>query len=215
MILASPTEPMTVLAMLSPRAADWEISSLPERRGVDYLWRGAGRWWGVQRKTLADLLASCEDGRLTREIGQMRAMITMPMLAVEGHTARMAGFSAQASIERRLLSIQGQGIGVRTFRDAAELMAWIGVFYDWSKSESHETAMTLPKPRNDWGRPSNEDWQAHVLMSLPGIGPKLARVIVKHLGGHPVRVTATREELMSVPGIGPGTAKRILEVFGS
>lgn len=222
MILVSPAEPAAVKHALGgalfSATNDLEVatSGIPEARGVDFCWRGNGHWWGVQRKTVADFLASCDDGRLTREVAQMNAMITMPMLAMEGYSipGQYAGRVTRGALDRRLLTIESRGVGVREFRDTAQLCAWIVEFYLWSQHDGHETAASLPKPAGDWGTVSNAQFQAHILMSLPGVGAKIAKLIVDELGC-PVRFDATREQLMSIRGVGGKMADKILAVFGA
>lgn len=221
MIYVSPAEPASVQHALTnafytaTNLVDVSTSSLPERYGADFLWRGNGHWWGVQRKTIADFLASCDDGRLTREVAQMSDMVTMPMLAIEGRDipVQYAGRVDRGNLERRLLTIQSRGVGVREFRDTTELVAWIVEFWRWAQAEHHETAQSLPKPAGDWGKPTNAQFQALILQSLPGVGSKVARKVVEALGC-PMRIDATREDLMSVPGVGPRMADKILGVFG-
>ena len=221
MIWVSPAEPASVQHALTNAYfngtgfIDVSTSTLPEKYGTDFLWRGNGHFWGVQRKTVGDFLASCDDGRLSREVAQLTTMVTMPMLAMEGRAipAQYAGRVTRGGLDRRLLTIQSRGIGVREFRDTTELCAWLVEFYLWSQAEDHETARGLPKPTGDWGKVTNAQFQAHILQSLPGVGPKVARKIVEELGC-PMRLDATREDLMGVSGVGPRMADKILGVFG-
>ena len=62
-----------------------------------------------------------------------------------------------------------------------------------------------------WGTPSNEDYQRHLVMGLPGVGPELADRIVKKFRGVPWIWTINYEDLINVEGIGPKKARAIYD----
>lgn len=222
-ILHSPTERGAIIRHLTAsgadRGVDIQSSGLPERYGVDFFWLDAtGTKRGVQRKELADLLASLDDGRLTREIAQMNAAVDTPYLLIEGNIQFVSGNLAvrrydnitYGSFHRRLMSIADRGIQIVFTSEPSRSAAWILAYHQWTMNASHETARHRPKPTNDWGKPTNIDWQIHLLQGLDGVGAKTARAIIETLGRCPLRVDATIEELMSVPGIGRATAHKII-----
>lgn len=219
MILCSPTEReanRNLLGRIAGTRFGWEepvaISSLVEKRGVDYLWRGHGGWYGVQRKTADDLVASVQDDRLAREIGQMVSGVVLPMIGVEGRMRNWAGKVTEEAFEKMLLSVQYQGVAVRRCRDASDLYEWLCVMYEWSQ-RAHSTGMVRPKPAGDWGKVTNVHWQSHMLQGLPGIGPELANRIVETVG-NPLGLRVPIGDLAAVKGVGPKTIARIVEVFG-
>lgn len=227
MILCSPTERAAIRQPLDrlarAHAIDVEISALAERKGVDFAWHHNGRWWGVQRKELHDFLASLDDGRLTKEIAQMNAHVTMPIVALEGRIAltndgmvMTKGYGRPitwSSLRRRMLTVQSRGIGVFQTDGHAGTAELIVDLYEWSMAEGHTTATTRPKPTADWGKLTNRDFQVHLLTSLPDVGRKTAEAIIDTLGRCPVRIDATVAELMTVPGIGRVMARKIVNTI--
>lgn len=229
-ILVSPTERAAVQLALRDATKGYHrttgdvidmdaTSMMPENKGVDFLWRSQGRWWGVQRKQLNDLLASFDDGRLSKEIAQMRAAIAMPHLVIEGRIASdNSGMLMKdgwgrpvslSSLRSRVLTIGYEGVHVSYTRDIRATASLVVDAYVWSRRANHSTAKTRPKPTNDWGKLSNKEYQAHLLQGLPGVGPGLAEAIIDTLG-FPLALTATVEDLLRVPGLGEKKARKLV-----
>ena len=57
--------------------------------------------------------------------------------------------------------------------------------------------------------PSLHTTQRYMLETIPGIGPHLARTLIKQFGSLQAIVNATLSDLMEVPGIGKGRAEKI------
>lgn len=226
MIFVSPAEPAKVRRTLADMCNDNPevvMHAQCEKRGVDFLWRGVGKWWGIQRKELHDLLASLNDGRLTKEIGQMHAGITMPHLILEGRVQQTTtgmlmtrGYNQPIHIEtlwKRLFSLGYAGVYVTTSRDITNTCQLIRTLYEWSQEASHHTARTWPKPTNDWGKATNRDTQIALLSMMPGIGAKTAANILDQTPRPPLAWNVTMEELLAVDGIGEKTATRLMRVL--
>lgn len=231
MILHSPTERGEVLTRLKRNCAAQGIelacTSYPESIGADFAWLDIeDNWRGIQRKELGDFLASLDDGRLAKEIKQLNAFVTMPVLILEGRlqvvnggdggggmvsTGKYRNDIAWDSYQRRLMTIMHHGLHVVRCDEPKQTADWITAHYQWSMSASHETGSTRPKPTGDWGKPTNRDWQVHLLTALDGVGRKTAEAVLDELGRCPLRLDATVMELMQVPGIGRKTAVKMIE----
>lgn len=223
----SPTERGEIIRHLGRYSGgNIKSSGIPESRGVDYVWEHNDTWHGVQRKELSDFLASLQDGRLAKEIGQMRASITMPMLVIEESAGQpqwahpheldggtWAGYTGRpitwAALQKILLTIRAQGIGIAATSGPRQTAQWIVAMRDWSMKETH-SIKGRPTPKDDWGNATNRDWQMHLLTALDGIGPKTANAILDHLGESPIKVTVDEQTLCQIPGIGAVTARRII-----
>jgi ERCC4-type nuclease len=225
-IYVSPAEPAKVKRMLMDVCGDrveTETHGAPERKGVDFLWRGNAQWWGVQRKEIHDYLASLNDNRLTREMGQMRASVTMPMVILEGKVqATTTGmlmdmqYGKPIHIETlwgRLFSMQLTGVHVMTSSNIRQTCEMIRAMYEWSQKADHMTGRSMAKPLNDWGTRTNKDYALAIHQMIPTIGPKMAEVLYDHFGGCILDLTVTRDELMQVFGLGAKSVDRIMRVF--
>lgn len=203
-----------------------EPSTRCEDSGCDFLWRGNKQWHGVQRKEVNDFLASLNDGRLTKEVGQMKAAVQIPLVVIEGKVRFINGSLASAyhrvgyreitedSWRARLLTLMSMGVHVQYSHDRADTAKWVVSAYQWSEKAEHSTASTRPGPSGDsWGKVGNKDFQVHLLCGLPGVGPRLALRIVERFGGVPIELGVGVKELMEVEGLGRVKAERIVRVF--
>jgi ERCC4-type nuclease len=217
-IFVSPAEPAHVRKLLGERA---QMSPLPERYGVDFLWRANGAWWGAQRKTISDLLASMRDGRIMREVGQMTTRISMPALVIEGRpqfttdgVMLKGAYGGEVTLRQwrgLMWSFASQGIVVDQVASAAELVAYVEQMADWSSKAKHTSLTTRPKNVDAaWGKPGNRDWGVYLLQGFDGVGAGVAGEVFDHFGRVPLRWDATREELLQVKGLGPTRVDKMM-----
>jgi ERCC4-type nuclease len=236
-ILISPAEPNAIrtqfaalLARVDPDGELYQaaVSGVPERRGVDFAWIARGHWWGVQRKELADLYASLEDGRLEKEIGQMNDSTMMPVIVMERAPqwttegvmvasdygrGRAITYDAWMGLH---LSLAARNITVLHSKDHATTCKVILAFIKWSIKPKHLTGMSRPGPTgNEWGQHTSRDWCIHLLQSFPLIGPEVAAQIHDTFGGVPLQWTVTRDQLLAIPGIGPKKADTLIRALRS
>lgn len=222
-LFVSPAEPARVRDMCARKLPGHTIqqSLITEQRGVDFLWRERGQWWGVQRKELADLLASMTDGRLAKEVGQMHDSVTAPVVVIERHPRWTADGSLVDDQWRTeftykawcglIMSLHAGGIGVIQTQGIGETVDTVGALIAWSAKPSHTSTSSRPGPSgNSWGKASSRDWSVHMLQGLPGVGAGVAAAVVDHFGRVPIAWTVDESELLAVPGVGPGRAKKMI-----
>lgn len=206
-LLVSPAEPKSLqIGTYSP---------LPESMGVDFLIPCPVGMVGVQRKEIHDLIASRGDGRLARELAQMK-QLDIAILLVEGRLKWTSDGVLSTSRSRwtraehhgMLFSIQSTGIWVNSSADLTDSREYLMLLERWCSKASHKGIMTRPKPTTLWGTRQDRDWSIHVLQSFDGIGPGVAGNIVDKLG-LPLRWTVTKEQLESVEGVGPKRAGKM------
>lgn len=208
MILVSPTEPAWLREI-------GRSSSVPERYGCDVLILPDKA--GIQRKTLADLVASLHDGRLAKEAQQMSRLDRAVLLLegrgrwstdgewIDGYTQTRF---TRASLVGLMLSLQLQGIWVVWSESATDTVRVVEEIERWLAKPRHSSLSSRPK-NGRWGRRSNKAWAVHFFQGFTGIGPATAEAIVDHLGV-PLRWTVGVEELLSVPGIGKVRAQEMV-----
>ena len=200
------------------------VSMLPENKGCDVAWYVNGTWWGVQRKEIADFIASVQDGRLAREIAQMRAAeLPIMVVVIEGRVQfTNDGYLMLGQRQTRVTksqynsmqwSLMDLGVHVSYTDSAYGTAEYIGGLARWSMKKTHNSMMRRPGPVAPWGKVMNEDWALHLLQSFDGLGLDRARAVLKHFGGVPLDWTVTEKELMQVPGIGKVLATRMYQAL--
>lgn len=220
----APTERGVIKALASGEGGG-EVSMFPERMGCDVAWRAHGGWWGCQRKELKDFIASIADGRLAKEIAQMKAL-PHPSIVIEGRIkwdndgcliAQGYGSGSRRITRSQwrgmIWSIERQGIHVAYTTDMTDTAEWIKHFAQWSMKDKHYSAIRRPGPVSAWGSVSNEDYALHLLQGFDGVGVDKAKAIVDHFGGVPLQWTCTEKELMQVEGVGKVIAKRMVKAL--
>lgn len=212
--MVAPTEP----ALLKDLG---QVSSLPEKQGVDILWSSPGGLMGVQRKEVKDLLQSVfKEGRLNRELLKAQNRLRKVWLVVEG----TFHWDANGELRGRygypwskkahwglLASVQNKGINVAQTGSLKETRDWLQAMYRWSQKDQHDSLMDRPNARGEWGRATNREWGIWALQAWEGLGPRTAARLYDHFGGVPLEWTVTEKELREVPGIGVKLARYMVE----
>lgn len=215
-MLIAPTEPLPIRAL-------GRTHSLPEKRGVDVLFAAGGRWVGVQRKEIHDLVASVRDGRLHREVQQMGTCLAggglgIAVLVVEGRFTWTVdgewieqGYRWTRRQHRGLLwSVRSRGIWVETTSNADDTAGLCRDLEAWAKKDRHSSLDHRPGPVGMWGKATTREYASHVLQGFEGVGPELAGRILDHFGRLPIGWLVTAADLEAVHGIGKVKAKKLI-----
>lgn len=214
MIWVSPAEPAPLR-----QHNEFKTSPLPEFYGCDFLWpvEDLGLC-GVQRKEVVDFLASIRDGRLARELAQLQ-FVNHPMLIIEGKlrwttTGELLTSYGErwtkAQLQGYIWSIQARGILTTYTESSTETVDSVFMYYRWTSKLKHASTFVRPKPTTPWGKPTNREYQVHLLQGLPGVGVELANRLIDAFGGTiPFGWRITEAELLKVEGIGKVKARAI------
>lgn len=220
-MLIAPTEPDALKRL-------GKVSLSPERRGVDVCWAAHNRWWGMQRKELKDFLASIEDGRLEKEIAQMKGDggfdgVVLPIVVIEGKVRwtnegemmqRYGRTWDRSGFNGLLLSMAHLGVHVMWTDNLAATVQLVSQYATWTRRSNHTFGQRRASPApNAWGQTSNRDWALHLMQSFPGIGPGVAGNIIDEFDGVPMKWTCTEAELRKVKGLGKERVKTLMEAF--
>lgn len=218
-MLVSPAEP-------APLRALGHVAVLPERMGCDFLIPCHGGFAGAQRKEVADLRASAGDGRLGKELAQMRVANVEPrLLIVEGKVQWSVDGKILSAWGRQwtraqwygvLLACQNDGLWLAQTDSMTETARVLEIFEVWCKKDEHGSLAGRGAAPSIWGaHQSNKDWGVYVLQGFPNIGPGTAEAIWDHFGGLPFawKDGVTVEELCKIKGIGEKTAEKFLSVM--
>lgn len=198
------------------------------------MWAARGRYWGCQRKSLKDLVASVEDGRLSKERLQWPSVSGGVFLVIEtgerggaaprelpsGQLAALGSFGRPwtgQALRALTFSIMADGVGVVWTRDEAETIERVLELHAWTIKDRHSAALGRPAcPPDVFGARDNRSYAVWLLSSLPGVGLEMAGRIYDHFGRLPIKMMdgVGENELTNVRGVGKVTAKRIIDVFG-
>lgn len=199
-----------------------KVSTLCEERGADFLFTAKGQWVGVQRKEVQDFLASVADGRLQKELAQLQ-QCHHRILIIEGKvlwttSGEMLGNGYGRTWTRKqwravLWGVRSRGIWVEFTDDISDTIITLDWLQGWFSKDSHSSLDRRPGPVSLWGTPSNEDYQRHLVMGLPGVGPELADRIVRTFNGVPFGWRIEEGDLERVQGIGKKKAKTIYQTL--
>lgn len=196
-----------------------QYSPLPEQYGSDFLILCPVGMVGVQRKEVHDLIASRADGRLARELAQMK-QLDVGVLLIEGRlkwTGDGVLISSRSKWTRAqhlgmMFSIQSTGIWQTSTESIMESREYLLALESWMMKETHKGLNTRPKPQTQWGSRNDRDWGIHAIQSVDGVGPEMAGRIFDTFG-LPFKCSVTVEELLTVDGIGKKRAEKIVRAF--
>lgn len=224
-LFISPAEPANVKAALERAGFELASHGLCERYGVDFLWREQGSWWGVQRKTVPDFVASLHDGRLQREAAQMVSRVSLPTIFLEGRAQftatsgadgvhqTLTGVHHEVTLQQwrsMMWSLAAAGITVTSTSGVPDTALTLKQMVKWTSKAKHTALTQRPKTVDSkWGTPTSRDFGVHILQGFDGVGPELAGAIFDHFGRVPLTWVADGVELEDVPGIGPTRAKKL------
>lgn len=195
-----------------------KVSSLPEQHGCDILSLTKSGILGFQRKTIPDLFASLQDGRLYYEVDQITASATLThsYLIIESVLPRtMDNNLTEAAISVNTLRSLIAKLGAKGIvylptsspTDTLDCVISLSRYVSSSRFAETTRAKLLT---NEWGKVSSESYSLFLLQSFPGIGPKSARAILDHFRCVPLHWSITAADLAQVPGIGRKTAERLI-----
>jgi Fanconi anemia group M protein len=163
----------------------------------------------IERKTARDFLISIMDGRLFRQISNLKQHCKKPILLIEGTPYQTDLCVDTNAIKGALLSIQAiwhiPVIVSESTEDSRDIILTIG--------RQHEKSVDVVPLRAGY-RPSRlKSQQLFVLQGLPTIGPTLAKRLMKRFRSVSGVMNASVDALLQVDGIGPVGANRIREVL--
>lgn len=164
----------------------------------------------VERKVSGDFLQSIVDGRLFRQIEQMRKY-EKPLIIIEGNhimdnNRNIHPNAVRGAIASIATSLSVPIIWTRSQLETAEMLLTIAKREQLGK-KSELAIRTKRRVR------SSAELQEFIISGLPGISNKTARKLLDHFAT-PERVfSASESELMKVEGIGKVMAKRIRNIL--
>jgi DNA excision repair protein ERCC-4 len=165
----------------------------------------------VERKSLPDLLASIEDGRLFRQAARLATCGTRAALLLEGSSADLVGRKMhREAIQGALITVSiVWGLPVLRALDGAESSRLMLCAAD--QLQRHVQGMAHRPGSRLTGK---RRLQSHILQGLPGVGRRLAERLIERFGNVKAVVSAPEAELLEVQGLGKKKAERICWAVG-
>jgi ERCC4-type nuclease len=219
-IYLSPTE-HDLRAHLRSIPVEFVNSPICEANGVDVIIPTRVGLVGFQRKRLPDLESSLRDGRLAKELGQIRSsgILRHAGVVAEYDSARITtdGYYLDTRLSQhqvRNLSLKIQLLGLFWIQSSSVADTYVAINGASEYIASNRADdLYRPKPPTDaWGRRTSKDWCLHILQSFPDIGPRTANAIYEAVG-LPLGWLCTRDQLLAIPGVGPKTADALLDAL--
>ena len=146
----------------------------------------------VERKTVADLHGSIEQGRFFRQIGRIRDEAAFPYLLVEGANV-LAGPCHPNGIRGALLAVADQGVALIRSLDVTDTSLWLhrlALREQRRRRAVDDTADRLPDPG------------VVALAGVAGVSRAMAKALIARFGSVEGVVAAGPKRWLEVDGIG-------------
>lgn len=165
---------------------------------------------GIERKTIEDFLNSIIDKRILNQLIILKENFDVPVLVVEGESNiySLRDFhpnSIRGIISTIAIDFQIPIIPTKNQRDTAKYLAIIA-----KRLEKSRRPLSLVPKRKPL---TIKEKQLFVVESLPGIGPTIAKSLLKKLKTIKKIASAQEKELQKVEKIGKIKAKELKELF--
>lgn len=167
---------------------------------------------GVEYKKQKDFVDSIIDGRLLRQLKNLKDNFEKPLVVVEGSEDLFSQRNVHANAIRGMIAtiIISYGIPLLFTKDSNETAA---LFISIAKREQDkgmdEFSLHVKKPVNI------KEQMEYLVSSIPSVGPALAKDLLNKFGSVKGIVNASEEELKKVEGVGDKIASKIKEISDS
>ena len=167
---------------------------------------------GIEKKTQSDFLNSIIDNRILQQLINLKENFDIPLLLIEGseniyeirnfHPNSIRGMLASIAIDYQIPIIFTKNI-----RDTASLIGIIA-----KRLERPIKNISLISKRKPL---TLREQQEFIVSSLPGVGPTIAKSLLKKFGSIHDIINAKKEDLMDVDKIGKKKAEDIKTLLES
>lgn len=167
---------------------------------------------GIERKNVDDFLESLINGKLFKQVAQLRDAYSRPMLILEGENLLTKRNINHNAIFGSLASITVDfGIPVLTTKDASETADLLNVI---AKREQREDKKAVAV-RGEKTQMSLRERQQFIIEGLPNVSAVIAKRLLSHFSSIKDIANATEEELREVPGVGKNIATDIINLLNA
>jgi len=162
----------------------------------------------IERKTTSDFAQSIVDGRLFKQVAQMKKFFDSVLIIIEGYKIYEPKIDIHPNaIKGALVSLTVRWrvplLFSKNNEETASLLYLIGK-QTLTKNEISYRPGRRPKKQRKH--------QLYILQGLPQVGPKLAGKLLDYFGSVEKVITASEEELQKIAGLGKIKAQKIRNV---
>jgi len=163
----------------------------------------------IERKTIPDFFSTLREGRLFKQLREMKHRFPRQLLIIEGRGMRLHldNEPLMALYIRICAGWQIPILHTRDGRHTADVIVQIA-----NQDVRAPAGLMRPRPRNP--AYATKEPSLRMLTEIPGIGPKRAVALITHFSTISAIMSASESELRKVPGIGRTHAASICEVNG-
>ena len=167
---------------------------------------------GVERKNVDDFLQSLIDGKLFKQVSQLRGAYSRPILILEGENLFTKRNINQNAIFGSLASISvDYGISVMSTKNASETANLLGVIAKREQKENKKVAAI----RGEKYQMSLPERQQFIIEGLPNVSGVIAKRLLNRFGSVRGIINASEKELQEVEGVGKNIASDIVKLLNS
>ena len=165
---------------------------------------------GIERKTLTDFLNSIIDKRIITQLISLKENFDIPLLVIEGeqNIYRIRNFhpnSIRGMLSAIAIDLQIPTLYTKNEKDTASYIETIA-----KRIESKRKDISLLKKRKPL---ELTELQEYIIESFPGIGPTIAKNLLKKFKTVKKIVNAEEKELLEVEKLGKKKVKEIKRVL--
>jgi Fanconi anemia group M protein len=165
----------------------------------------------VERKTVDDFVNSLIDRRLFKQAENMQKNYSCPIFIIEGDVADMfARNISERAIWSAIISLMlknnAKFLFTSSFRETAQVLCIL------AKKEQVECKKELSL-RCKTNKMSLKEKQQFFIEGLPGVGPKLAKNLLKKFKSPKGVIIAKEDDLKKVEKLGPKKSKEIQKII--
>lgn len=162
----------------------------------------------IERKTLSDFQSSIRDGRIFEQIKALKYNYTTPLMIVEEDKNEFR--MNKQSVLGALCSIAvREGVNVLFSADPIETADIISII----AKQEQITQLRMPSLKGNKRAKTKNEYMEYVIGNVPGVGPKLSVLLLKHFKNIKNIANASLDELILVEGIGRKKAQNINKIL--
>ena len=158
----------------------------------------------VERKTIPDFESSIMSGRLFDQLDRMKKAFESPVLLIEGSRRE---FKLDKNVILGAIASVYTDFNTPVVRTANPKGSADMIFRIANREQNGK--LRTPSPKGGARARSHEEFQVNIIGNIPGVGTKLAKMLLKRFGSVRNVANATVEEFMEVEKVGGKKAVQI------